>query len=193
MGNVRQKPPLIISGAELRRWRVEVGATQEQLAEVIGLASRTIVAYETGAHPIPQAFAWALVAVAPHVESLAKFKRRKNSQARRLREKRLRERRTRDRAAANRAVLKEAAQARRKELDEIRREHTRRQAQFFRVAEKFSKQHPPPPKPGADFIKPPKIKTVLGRRIRSDLGGSHNFRGRPGLKLRPKDIKHESP
>ena len=194
MGHLRQKPDLVASPAQLRQWRVETAASQAVLADVLGIASRTVVSWESGSRPIPPLLPWALLAAEPHVQSLVKHNRRKHSQSKRRRERLSRERRARARAAAKRAVLLEAAQARRNELTEIRQQHAKRQAAFFRTAEKFARQHPlkPPPKPGASFIKPPKLRTVLGRRLRSDRGGSHNFRGRPGLALRPEDIAHES-
>ncbi len=44
---------------DLKRWRFEMEYTQAEAAEVLGVTSRTITAWELGEHRIPLAVAYA--------------------------------------------------------------------------------------------------------------------------------------
>jgi len=49
-----------------------------------------------------------------------------------------------------------------------------------------------PDAPPPNFIKPPRLSVVRPRKIRSDFGKRHRFRGRPGFPLRPEDLQYEN-
>lgn len=192
----RRLPELVETPAQLRQWRVEAEATQAVVGEVLGVTGRTVTAWELGEHPMPATLRWALLAARPHVESLARTLRRQRRTAQKKRERLKREKRIRARAAAGRAVIREAQQRRRKELIAIQ-EHRREELYASlradeRAVAKLERQGKirPPGAPALSFIKPPRARVVRPRKIRSDIGQPHHFRGRPGKPLRPEDISH---
>ena len=51
--------PTPMTGGELKRWRFEMHLNQSQAARALGVAHRTITAYEIGETPIPLMVAYA--------------------------------------------------------------------------------------------------------------------------------------
>ncbi len=81
-----------------------------------------------------------------------------------------------------------AAQAR--SLAEFRQRHM---AETLRDADRFVKQLERQGKiraPGSAILKRPRERIVRPRKIRSDFGKRHLFKGRPGFPLRLEDIAH---
>ena len=189
---------MVSTPAELRIWRAEAEATQDAMAEVLGVTSRSVAGWEAGEHMIPSLLSWALLAAKPHVESLVAYNRRKDTANRKRRERKRRERRNRTLAAARRAVKLEAMRERRKEVEAQQKLERKETSDFFRTAERYVAQQMragkirPPDAPPLSIIKPPRPRIAQGRKIRSDLGGTHKFRGEPGKRLQPEDIAHEA-
>ena len=185
---------MVSTPAEFQAWRAETDATQEMVAEVLGVSSRAVASWAVGEHPMPSLLPWALVAARPHVESLVRQKRRKMETARRRAAKRKQQRRTAATRAAKRAVMLEAMRERRAEVEAQRKLVRKQTSDTLRAGERFIKKMEREGKiraPGSSFLKPPRERIVRPRKIRSDVGQPHRFRGRPGYPLRPEDIQHE--
>lgn len=199
MAQTRRKPPMVSSPAQLKLWRAEAaGATQAVLAEVLGISTRAIASWEGGACPLPPMLGWALVGAQKHVASLSLYHQRKEHQARRRRERAKRDRIARAKASAKRAVVREFARERQAEVEAQRkalrvdlRNLERASRKFIAEAERNGPIVLPDPVP-VSFLAPPRAEVVRPRAIRSDVGGSHKWRGRPGLALRPEDLHDEA-
>ena len=122
---------MVSTPAELRVWRAEVEATQDVVAQVLGVDPRSVCGWEGGEHMIPSLLPWALLAATPHVESLVAYNRRKDTAARKRRERKRRERRNRVLAAERRAVKLEAMRDHREELKAQRIAHGTSPHQFM--------------------------------------------------------------
>lgn len=190
-------PPLVTGPAELRAWRLGLGASQLEVAEILGCNPRSFGGWERGERMQPPLLAWALIAAADHVSSLVAFNiRKRRAASRRLHRNRL-ARQCRNRAAARRELQREAVRERRAELDAQQKLQKADMAETLRVGGQWIRQQEkagkirPPGSPPLNFIKPPRQRVVRPRKIRSDIGQAHNFRGRPGKRLRPEDISHE--
>jgi len=193
---------MVSTPAELRQWRALTGATQEGLAQVLGIGMRSILSWERAEISIPPLLPWALVAAQPHVESHARAVVRARRSARRRKARAAQRKRRNAIRAAERAVSREQVAAERRLIltERAERERMAKKAinatlragdQFVRDLErKLAKERrqAPPSLPDGCFIQPPRPQVVRPRLIRSDLGQPHNFRGRPGRPLRPKEL-----
>ena len=189
---------MVQTPAQLRQWRVDAGASQVQLGEVLGMTA-AIGTWERGDCPIPPLLPWALLAAGPHVKSLVLYERRRDTASRKRREKLKNHRRTVARRAARRAVVQEEMRARRTELDAMEKVTRKEMYAGLRVAERYVAKMEKaglirhPDAGPASFLKTPRDHVVRPRKIRRDVGKAHHFRGRPGYRLRPEDIQHEQP
>ena len=197
MPKVRRKPELITTPAQLRVWRTELAATQSDVAELLGVTPRTLWAWESGENAMPVHLGWSLIAVAPHVTSLVAYKRRKQTQVRKRRAKKQRERRDVARRTAKRELQREAMSERRAEIAAQQKQLAKDTKALFKRGDNFIAKMEregkirAPFSPAPSFIKPPKPSAFMPKKLRSDLGERHHFRGSPGKRLRPEDIQYE--
>ncbi len=192
----------IRDGAALRAWRFRVtrlgvrSGGQRLLAELLGITQRRLRSWELDEHQIPRLLPNALRGVEHDLHIAANRERRRRAANKRA----TRRRRSRHLRAVYMAKKRAEERA---EWRVIRERGTQlahlqglRRSKLFidlRVMSKIATQLGREYKfsdPDAPILKPLRLHEIKPRKIRSDFGKRHRFRGRPGLPLRPEDIQY---
>lgn len=194
----RQRPARVSTPGELKAWRIALEASQATLGEVLGVSTSCVSTWERGARALPPFLGWALIPAKAHVESSVAVIRRKRRTAINRRCRYRKAQRARAKARAQRVLAREAEQLQRKAVRAAQEQPGKDLRVSLRANERTVDRLikaglcRPPGSPPLSFIKPPRARVVRPRKLRSDIGQDHHFRGRPGKKLRPEDIQHET-
>jgi len=150
------------------------------LAELLGTSVQRIREWESGRAGIPRILPAALKGVETELRRVAK--RRLKS----LRDRANAAQRRRNRVRRNQAAFAAAAVVRKFQRDAANA--------TFKAANTFIREQERIARNGFNsgrMLKAPKIGVGMMRKIRSDTGQRHRWRGRPGYALRPEDISDE--
>ena len=153
------------------------------LAELLGTSVQRIREWESGRAGIPRILPAALKGVETELRRAA----RKKLRSLKARASASQRRRNRVRRVKKARALSAAAQAQRKFYRDAQRETFRLADAFVRQIERDRRDGPA----NGRMLKLPKPGIGRMRKIRSDQGQKHRWRGRPGFKLRPEDISNE--
>ena len=110
-------PTLPRTPTAIRAWRRELPVSQVRLARELGITSRSITAYETGATPIPPLLPWALVGLTKPLRSKLRQEAHRARANKAMRKKRQAERARRERLEADRRRAREYSRALRREIE----------------------------------------------------------------------------
>jgi DNA-binding transcriptional regulator YiaG len=108
------QPTVAVDPVEIRAWRIERGASIRQLAAVLGVAERSLAAWERSEVRIPRWFPLALIGAEKPLRSLQRREarqRRANARRRARREQQRRERLAREADRLRRRMLHERLRA----------------------------------------------------------------------------------
>jgi len=161
------------------------------LAELLGTSVDRIREIEADRMKVPKILPVALIAVEKPLRTAARAELRRRAAGR----ERARVRHNERRRVAHRRVRRADAAAQLAKLRELEKSQHRENAETLRRAARYvtaMEKRGEIRVPGAPILRRPERREVRPRKVRSDVGRRHRFRGRPGLRLRPEDIAHET-